>query len=106
MLLTQIKFQNILKTPVLIMIYNFQKFLKILPLIFWSLEKLAIQKRSITCALFDISEENDCIDKRKKLNDFFSDENVISRIQNCGTYFENIKTIAFEKVCNTYLLYS
>ena len=39
------------------------------------------------------------------MNDFFSDENVISRIQNCGTYFENIKTVAFDKVCNILPIY-
>ena len=80
-----------------------------LPSIFWSLEKLAIQKRSISCPLFETLEEKVCTDQRKIMNDFFSDENVISRIQNCGTYFENIKTVAFDKVCklqyNTYLLY-
>ena len=83
---------------------KFNSFL-ILPSIFWSLEKLAIQKRSISCPLFDTLEEKVCLDKRKAMNDFFSDENVISRIQNCGTYFENIKTVAFDKVCNITPIY-
>ena len=61
-------------------------------------EKLETQNKALRCPLLMSQNEDDCHDIHEEASNFFSDTNVMKRIQNCSTYFTQINTVARTEV--------
>ena len=52
----------------------------------------------MNCSLLNAQREEECQKEVNFGNAYFSDTEVIQRLQDCKTYFKQIKTVAFEPV--------
>ena len=66
----------------------------------FSKEKLETHNKALRCPLLMSQNEDECHDIHQEASNFFSDTNVMKRIQNCSTYFTQINTVARTEVKN------
>ena len=53
---------------------------------------------NFTCSVFSGRNQHECVTLEKEAKDFFTDPNVLARILNPSTYFQQISTVAFKEV--------
>ena len=60
--------------------------------------KLETQNKALRCPLLMSQNEGECHDIHEEASNFFSDTNVMKRIQNGSNYFTQINTVARTEV--------
>ena len=53
---------------------------------------------NFTCSVFSGRNQHECVTLEKEAKEFFSDANVLARVLNPQSYFEQITTVAFKEV--------
>lgn len=53
---------------------------------------------NFTCSVFSGRNQHECVTLEKEAKDFFSDANVLARVLNPQSYFQQISTVAFKEV--------
>lgn len=61
-------------------------------------EEIKTRNRHLECPLLNSESEAECQELLHHTKNFFSDSNVLRRIQDPDTYFSSIKTVAFDQV--------
>ena len=55
-------------------------------------------KNEITQQVFSGRNQHECVTLEKEAKEFFSDANVLARVLNPQSYFQQITTVAFKEV--------
>ena len=53
---------------------------------------------NFTCSVFSGRNQHECVTLEKEAKDFFTDANVMARVLNPQSYFQQITTVAFKEV--------
>ena len=59
--------------------------------------------KNYTCSVFSGRNQHECVTLEKEARDYFSDANVLARVLNPQTYFQQFSTVALKEVCLTYV---
>ena len=59
--------------------------------------------KNYTCSVFSGRNQHECVTLEKEARDYFSDANVLARVLNPQTYFQQFSTVALKEV-STYSL--
>ena len=58
--------------------------------------------KNYTCSVFSGRNQHECVTLEKEARDYFSDANVLARVLNPQTYFQQFSTVALKEVPNVY----
>ena len=61
-------------------------------------EAVVRSMNNFTCSVFSGRNQHECVALEKEAKEYFSESNVLARLLNPQTYFEQIKTVAFKEV--------
>ena len=54
--------------------------------------------KNYTCSVFSGRNQHECVTLEKEARDYFSDANVLARVLNPQTYFQQFSTVALKEV--------
>ena len=61
--------------------------------------------KNYTCSVFSGRNQHECVTLEKEARDYFSDANVLARVLNPQTYFQQFSTVALKEVPTSLPMY-